>query len=147
MCRKANLYPVDMLKKYSIILFLILISCGEKVIEEPENLIPKEKMVDMLYDLSLINAAKGTNPRILEENKVEPTEFLFDKHGVDSLQFVKSDMYYASIPVEYQYIYESVAARLEKDKKDMEEERKRKNDSTSQLSRKNIDGKLENTPK
>jgi len=120
-------------------MLLLLVSCGEKVIEEPENLIPKEKMIDMFYDLSLINAAKGTNPKILQENKVEPTAFLFEKYGVDSLQFVRSDMYYASIPVEYKNIYEAVAAKLEKYKKDIEVERKRKQDSTRQLLEKNTD--------
>lgn len=117
------------------------------MIEEPENLIPKEKMIDMLYELSIINAAKGTNPKILQENRVEPTNFLFEKHGVDSVQFANSDIYYASIPVEYKDIYEAVAARLEKDKKDIEEERKRKNDSTRQLSKKSTDQKIDKSTK
>ncbi|MBT8185870.1 MAG: DUF4296 domain-containing protein [Eudoraea sp.] len=134
-----------MLRKYIFLLFLVLVSCGEKVIEAPEDLIPKEKMVDILYDLSMINAAKATNPKILEQNDIEPTKFLFDKHRVDSLQFVQSDIYYASIPAEYQSIYTAVADRLEKDKKDIEEERKRKNDSTRQLSQKNAKGKAEKT--
>ena len=115
---------------------VILVSCGEKVIEKPNNLIPKEKMVDMLYDIALINAAKGTNPNILEEYDIEPTSYLFKKHGVDSLQFVSSDLYYASIPVEYEEIYEKVSSRLEHDKKAIEEERKRKSDSTRNLSKK-----------
>ena len=114
---------------FVVFLFLVLVCCGEKVIQEPENVISKEKMIDILYDLSLINAAKGTNPKILEENGVEPTNFLFEKHGIDSLQYVNSDSYYASIPLEYQAIYEAVASRLEKEKKEIEEERKRKNDS------------------
>ena len=119
---------------YIITLLLFLFSCGEKVIDTPEDLIPKEKMIDMLYDLSIINAAKGTNPKVLEENSVEPTEFLFKKHGVDSLQFVKSDLYYASIPSQYKAIYEAVSNRLENDKEKIEEERKRKNDSTQKSS-------------
>ncbi|MEX0289170.1 MAG: DUF4296 domain-containing protein [Flavobacteriaceae bacterium] len=117
------------------IALVILVSCGEKIIEKPEDLIPKAKMVDMLYDLALINAAKGTNPKILEEHGVEPTRFLFEKHGVDSLQFVRSDIYYASIPVEYEDIYDKVSSRLEGDKKAIEEERKRKSDSTKNLSK------------
>lgn len=134
-----------MLRKYTVILFLVLVSCGEKVVEAPDDLIPKEKMIEMLYDLSLINAAKGVNPKILEENNVVPTQFLFEKHGVDSLQFVKSDIYYASIPTAYQAIYESVAARLEKNKKDIEEERKRKSDSTRQISSKITDEVIDKT--
>ena len=123
-----------MVRSLLIILLMISVSCGEKVIEKPENLIPKEKMVEMLYDLALINAAKGTNPKILEEHNVEPTAFLFEKHEVDSLQFVRSDVYYASIPIEYEAIYEKVVSRLEDNKKAIEAQRKRKNDSTRKLS-------------
>jgi hypothetical protein len=86
---------------YVLLLFLVLASCGEKVIEAPNDLIEKGKMADILYDLALINAAKSTNPGILEEGGIEPMEFLYKKYGVDSVQFVKSDIYYASIPLEY----------------------------------------------
>ena len=40
--------------------------------------------------------------------------YLFEKYGVDSLQFVESDRYYASIPVMYEEIYLEVKAELEK---------------------------------
>ena len=123
-----------MLRSFLVIIFLILISCGEKVIEEPENLISKQKMAEILYDLALINAARSTNPKILEEHSVEPTSFLFEKHNIDSLQFVQSDVYYASIPVEYESIYENVASKLEEHKAAIEEARKRKNDSIRKLS-------------
>lgn len=136
-----------MLRKFTFILFLLLSACVEKVIEAPDDLIPKDKMIEMLYDLSLINAAKGTNPKMLEENNLEPTKFLFEKYGVDSTQFVKSDIYYASIPVEYQAIYNTVADRLEKNKKDIEEERKLKSDSTRQLPQKNREKKIDKSTK
>ena len=136
-----------MLRKFTFILFLLLSACVEKVIEAPDDLIPKDKMIEMLYDLSLINAAKGTNPKMLEENNLEPTKFLFEKYGVDSTQFVKSDIYYASIPVEYQAIYITVADRLEKNKKDIEEERKLKSDSTRQLPQKNREKKIDKSTK
>ncbi len=125
--------------KRSILLlfFLLFISCGEKVIEQPGDLIAKEKMADILYDLALINAAKSTNPKILQENNIEPMGFIYKKYGVDSLQFVKSDLYYASIPLQYTAIYETVASRLERNKKKAEDARKQKNDSTQNLLEKN----------
>ncbi len=46
-----------------ILTFSALFSCGEEVIEKPINLIPKEKMIDILYDLAIINAAKSSGPR------------------------------------------------------------------------------------
>jgi len=84
--------------------------------EKPENLIPKEKMVLILNDLAIVNAAKVTNAQILRKHDVEPTAYIFAKYGIDSIQFVESDRYYASIPEEHEEIYTVVEAKLEADK-------------------------------
>ncbi len=107
----------------------ILISCGEEVINKPENLIPPSKMAEILYDVALINAAKSTNPRILKENNIEVMSFIYRKYAIDSARFIDSDIYYASKPLEYEAIYREVEARLEGNKEDMEEERDRVSDS------------------
>ena len=54
------------MKKTLFILF-IFCSCGFTGEENlvPDNLIPEEKMVDILYDMSLISVSKGINKRIL----------------------------------------------------------------------------------
>jgi len=131
-----------------VILLLVFFSCGQKVIEQPDNLISKDKMTDILYDLAIINAAKSTSPKILEEHHIVPMEYLYDKHGVDSVQFVKSDIYYASLPTEYEAIYKKVESRLEKEKKDLEEATKQKNDSVRKVSeKKRNEGKKPNIRK
>lgn len=81
--------------------------------EKPENLIPKEKMILILNDLAIVNAAKVTNAQILMKQKIEPTTYIFTKYGIDSIQFVESDRYYASIPEEHEEIYMGVEAKLE----------------------------------
>ena len=112
-----------------ILLFLSLLSCAEEVIKKPDNLIPSQKMTHILYDLAVINAAKSTNPWILKDNNVEAMEFIFDKYGIDSTQFVISDTYYASRPQEYEAIYRTVETRLAKEKDSLEELRRRESDS------------------
>jgi len=104
--------------------------------EQPEDLIPKEKMVQILYDFAVVNAAKNTNSVVLEDYFESPTSFVFKKHGVDSLQFVHSDLYYASQPLLYEGIYKEVVSKLEDDKDRMEEARKKANDSIAIKSRK-----------
>ncbi len=84
--------------------------------EKPENLIPKEKMVLILNDLAVVNAAKITNAQVLRNHNIEPTEYIFTKYGIDSIQFVESDRYYASIPEEHEEIYTAVEAKLEAEK-------------------------------
>ncbi|RIV44113.1 DUF4296 domain-containing protein [Flagellimonas pelagia] len=112
--------------------FLVLVlatACAEKVIEEPENLIPKEKMADILNDLAILNASTSAASNKFEDSGINIMEFLYKKYGIDSIQFSQSDLYYASVPLEYQSIYENVEARLEERTKIMEERSMRKNDS------------------
>lgn len=111
-------------------------SCVESIIQKPDDLIPQEKMTQLLYDLAILNAAKSTNSAILEVHFDSPTNFLFEQYGVDSLQFVKSDIFYASQPLVYEAIYKEVAAKLDKEKSKIEEVRKMKNDSLAAKSRK-----------
>lgn len=112
--------------KYGVLLVLtVLFSCNEKVVEKPENLIPSEKMTSVLYDMAVINAAKNMNQDILNEYDIEPMGYIYSKYGIDSLQFVKSDLYYASNPSEYEAIYTAVKDKLEKDEQYMEEHNKK----------------------
>lgn len=102
-----------MMERYLTVFFcLLVISCGNKLMEEPENLIPREKMSDILYDMALLDAIDNSYPQVLSENDLQVMEFLYEKYGIDSLQFVQSDLYYASVPAEYQKIYEAVEERL-----------------------------------
>ncbi|PIF01091.1 MAG: hypothetical protein CR994_03365 [Maribacter sp.] len=112
----------------ALVFILSLCSCGEKLLKEPDDLIAKDKMVDILSDLTLLNAAKNTNPSILREHGIDPTRFIFEKYRIDSLRFVTSDMYYASLPKEYEAMYLEVGEILST-MKDSMEEKKRKNDS------------------
>ncbi len=125
------------MKKFlSFILGIVMVtSCVEMIIEKPDDLIPREKMTQLLYDLAILNAAKSTNSAVLEEHFDSPTEFLFEQYGVDSLQFVQSDLYYASQPLVYEAIYKDVLARLDKEKSKTEEARKIVNDSLASRAR------------
>lgn len=86
-------------------------------------------MATILYDISLLNAGKIINESILNEYEIEPMEYIYSKYGIDSVQFVGSDTYYASIPTVYESIYTKVKEKLEEDEKFFEEERQQKQDS------------------
>lgn len=101
------------MKKVIYIFVLVLIaSCAEKLMEKPNNLIPKDKMVNILNDLAILNAAKSTNVAILRNHNIDPMQYIFTKYEIDSLQFVESDRYYASIPEVHEKIYIEVEAKL-----------------------------------
>ncbi|WP_420320559.1 DUF4296 domain-containing protein [Flagellimonas sp.] len=118
---------------------LVLFSCNEKVVEEPENLIPKEKMVTILHDLALLNATKSSYKAALELHDIKIMDFLYEKHDIDSTQFAQSDLYYASLPLEYQSIYEKVEALLEKKSADLEQIAEKRNDSVRKAQEKRRD--------
>lgn len=118
---------------------LALAGCNENLLEKPDNLISEDKMVEVLKDLAIVNAAKTTNIAVLQDNDIEPMDYIYEKHGIDSVQFVESDRYYASLPKKYEQIYKKVESRLEKETKKIEEEKK-VNDSLRRLELENRGG-------
>ncbi|SHI35675.1 DUF4296 domain-containing protein [Pseudozobellia thermophila] len=121
------------MKKLNVLILVFwLWSCNEKLLEKPDNLIEKEKMVQILTDVAIVNAAKITNVSILRDNNIDPMAYVFERHGIDSLQFVESDRYYASLPAEYEEIYLKVEAVLEGRQKEFEDA-KAKKDSLMRL--------------
>ena len=105
--------------KYFLLIVLI-ISCKNNSIDKPkkpDNLIPKDSMVEILYDISLVSSAKGVNKKLLENKGIVPEDYIFKKHNIDSLQFALSNEYYAFNLDAYEDIYNSVKLKLEKDKK------------------------------
>lgn len=110
------------MKKGILILVILAVSaCGEKLMKKPENLIPKEKMIEILSEMAIVNSAKSTNITILRDNNIDPTEYVFKKFAIDSIRFVESDRYYASVPAEYEAIYTEVEIRLTNQKKELED--------------------------
>ena len=108
---------------FLILSFTLLAACNEKLIEKPKNLIPEKKMEKILYDLAILGAAKSSNAAVLKENNIETMDYIYTKYDIDSVQFVESDGYYASLPAVYEAIYTNVADNLESEKKRLEKMR------------------------
>lgn len=106
------------MKKIVFILFIIsfvLPSCKNEIIEKPDNLIEKDKMKEIIYDLAILEAAR--NQGSATRNYPKASVFLKEKYKVDSLTFAKSTQYYASDIKEYKKMYEEVKERLDKENK------------------------------
>lgn len=110
------------MKPFRIFIFaLLFVSCQNvEEVKEPENLIPEAKMVEVLTDLSILNSARNYNKRILEETGLKPDEYLYEKHGIDSLQLAKSNEYYAKNYDRLESIYKRVKFNLEKMQSNLE---------------------------
>ncbi|MFV5686910.1 DUF4296 domain-containing protein [Flavobacterium sp. GB2R13] len=94
----------------------VLVSCKDAVLKKPNRLIEKDEMINIMYDLSLLEAIKYQNPTSLDTFKINPKRYIYKKYKVDSLQFSKSNTYYASNYEEYASIIDQVNDRLTKNK-------------------------------
>lgn len=97
-----------------LIVFSILASCKKEVVKTPKNPIEKEKMVNIMYDLSLLESIKIQNPKALDSFKINSNQYIYKKYKIDSAQFAQNNIYYAADYKEYKKMYEQVKSRLDK---------------------------------
>lgn len=111
-----------MKNKFVLVLLLTsLLSCQDiSDAEKPDNLIPEDKMVNVLTELALINAAKSYNLNQLQDQSFQPSKFLYAKFGIDSVQFARSNQYYTSRIDDYKQIFEKVKTNLEVKKQEVD---------------------------
>jgi hypothetical protein len=57
-------------------------------------------MIDVMYDLSILDAIKYQNPASLETYKINPSQYIYKKYKIDT-QFAQSNIYYASNYTDY----------------------------------------------
>lgn len=129
---------------------LLLASCyNQNKPKKPENLISKDKMVNIIIDMSLYSSAKGINKRVLEKKGVKLQEHIYEKHKIDSTQFANSNYYYTYNTEAYEDIYQQVKDSLTKLKdsytaiEKIENKKKKKRDSIKRSKR----SKLKDTTK
>lgn len=94
------------MKKYLLIIFLF-IGCSDNV---PDNLISKEKMENIIFDIMILNASSGFDLKI--DNNLLSDELIYKKHNIDSLQFFESELYYSKNPRDHYEIYAKVKIRI-----------------------------------
>jgi len=114
----------QMKNQFLILLLVTLIfSCDSKVnYEKPEGLIPRDTMIDLLYDMHL---AVGTTNLRNKDNEKDRNymSLVYEKYGIDSTRFAVSNIYYTSQAVEYEEMFEEVERRLERLHEEYESER------------------------
>ena len=94
--------------------FILLVSCKDTA-SKPDNLIGEDQMVDIIYDLTVLDGIKSHDPQNLQS--FNQNDFIYKKYKIDSLQFAKSNQFYASDIHKYKKMYQQVSERIEKDKK------------------------------
>ncbi|NGY36395.1 DUF4296 domain-containing protein [Flavobacterium sp. XN-5] len=103
------------MKKLMLLLTVLVgfMSCKEEVVHKPDNLIERDMMIDVMYDLSIFDAIKYQNPASIDTFKINPSQYIFKKYKIDSLQFAQSNTYYASNYIDYKEMYDELIQRIE----------------------------------
>lgn len=116
----------------SFIIIIYLFSCSNKSAKKPDNLISLETMEEVIYDVYMLNAIKISNKKLLQNEEVSFEKEIFEKYNIDSLQFAKSNDFYAADFETYKALIERIKKRMDSNKKALEqlieEEKKAKKD-------------------
>lgn len=113
-CRMINRIPLYL---YTLFLVFTLASCGENEapIEIPANILPKEKMVQVLTDVHLAEADASLRT-LPDSTSKTPISFqkIFDKDSITKQQYEESLAFYVDHPVLLDSIYVQVLNELSK---------------------------------
>lgn len=102
------------MRKLWIISLLLFLSC-ESEDDIPENVIPKEKFMEILYDTEIIDALRsqylGQNDSI-DVMSFERYNLVFQQHKISQPEFQNSFEFYQTKPQIMLEISDSIIARL-----------------------------------
>ncbi len=123
-----------------ILVTLSIIGCQDvKNPEKPKNLITKDKMVAILTETYLVNAARSVDNKSMVTKGINLDSLVYKKFGVDSLQFVESNDFYAADVNVYREIFQDIETKLSIKQQKMDSIRKleiARKDSISKLLKK-----------
>lgn len=101
-----------MKQKVGVVLFLFftlgLSGCFNASIPKPEELIPRDKFIEMMVDVYLIQGMQNSPMEAKELKNVTQTDLyhsVLKKYSVADTVFVRSLIYYSSYPKDYEKMH------------------------------------------
>lgn len=102
----------------AFILFLcsVIFSCSKKEEKIPADILPKEKMVELMVDVHLAEAQSQAKIGFDNSKTIKQAyyKFIFNKYQISYSQFAKSFDYYSAHPEVFSEIYDNVITELSK---------------------------------
>lgn len=102
-----------MKKLLLIVVSVFVMSCDSHTAPKPEHLLAKEEMVNVLYDIALLQSINSFQPAVLDTNNVNAHTYIYKKYKIDSLTFAQNHSYYASDIEDYEKIEKKVSDRIQ----------------------------------
>lgn len=123
---------------YILFIGIILTNCtSNTILKKPDNLIPKEEMINILTDMLLASGGEHIK-NLNSQRNVNYFPLIFEKYHIDSTQFKESNFYYTSRIDDYEDILKQVDVRLKKLQKEIQNERSLK-DSINNVKKYDLD--------
>ena len=94
---------------------LFVLSCSKNPVPKPDNLLDEEVMVNIIYDISILQATDGSMSYKLTEHNIKMNQYIFEKYKIDSITYRENQRYYAADSRKYKKIYKKVIERFEKE--------------------------------
>ncbi|KAF2520106.1 DUF4296 domain-containing protein [Flavobacterium salilacus subsp. salilacus] len=111
-----------MRKAALILLAFLVLACNDDTPQKPEKLLTEDEMVDVLYDITILQSVKSFNPKVLRENKIDLPDYVYNKYNIDSTVFAQNHAYYAAQLDVYEQIHNRVTDRVKKEKEPFDPE-------------------------
>jgi len=110
------------MKRFLLVLLLIIVSCDKSFkTPEPDNLIDQPVMEEILYDISLLKAAKSKSYKIIKDNNVQADVYIYEKYKIDSITLRQNIEYYTTTSFKKsKEIEERIRLRFDADKAKVE---------------------------
>ena len=94
---------------------LFVLSCSKNPVPKPDNLLDEEVMVNIIYDISILQATDGSMSYKLSDHNIKMDQYIFEKYKIDSITYRENQRYYAANARAYKKIYKKVIERLERE--------------------------------
>lgn len=88
-------------------------SCANEIVPRPDRVLSLQEMEDIVFDLSILNTAAKVDKASFENVSITPLSYVYKKYEIDSLTYAQNDLYFASRPLDYEYIYRRVEKKLQ----------------------------------
>jgi hypothetical protein len=101
-----------MKKLLFILISVLLLSCNDKPVSKPDNLLSKETMEDIIYELTILQAAETYKPQTLSDSNIKIKQYVYKKYNLDSTTYFQNYKYYASDIKVFKKMYRHVNERI-----------------------------------
>ena len=100
-----------------LVIFILVLSCTSNTIyKKPDDLIQKDLMIELIGQMQIANAARSSK-NLNKERSLEYMSLVYNKYGIDSARFARSNFYYSTKIDEYKKMMQQVKTDLNQLKK------------------------------